>query len=446
MRNNYLFIKGYLAVVIVLILSISKSYTQALLSLEEAISIAVENNHQILIKRIDAEMSANNVNPALVGKRPMINLNASYELGFSDTRTEILPLGPSDAGAPINLDGISNDIIIAPELSLLLFDGKASTYRLEQLATISELSQLELRSTIEQTLLEVSLLYLDIARQKSLREIQLENIDLTGARIERIKTDERYGTASSLQELQVEIDLRNDSINLRKLDLAIANSKRQLNFLLGRDANQAFEVTTNFEYNGRMDLKNLETSLLQQSALIQLSQRNINVAENEYDIAKAGFKPVVNGYANLSFAYLQDDANFLQSNRTFGPNVGVRVRYPIADGGARKLKLNNAQLDIQKSKLEEERTKENLLTQLRNDFFEYQTALKELEIEQRNEPTFVKNLQQIEDSFRLGTATNLDVRTAQLNLNAIKNRINNYQYQIKTLELRLMYVAGTILQ
>ena len=184
--------------------------SQSRLTLEQAIQTALANNHQIKISQYDLDMAKKQIHPSMVGKSPTVDLNASYEFGYSDARIETLTLGPNPEGGNtiIELNGISNDIILSPEVNLVLLDGKVSTYRLEQLESISHLSELQLRQVMEQTVANVTGAYLQMAQTQSLLGITEASLAFTQDRLNRAINDAKYGTSTSLQQLQIEVDLK----------------------------------------------------------------------------------------------------------------------------------------------------------------------------------------------------------------------------------------------
>ncbi|MEM7572416.1 MAG: TolC family protein [Bacteroidota bacterium] len=425
--------------------SVAIAQEAPLLSLEEAINLALANNHQVQLRRIETRISANNVNPAVVGKAPQLNLNASYELGWSTTETETLPLGPGE-NEPFNLDGISNSLFISPEISWLLLDGKASFFRLEQLRTADLANQLALEQAMETTVLQVSRLYLQAAQQLSQRAVLVAGLDLTAERLRRTRTANRYGTNLSLLSRQIESNYKTDSIQLVNLDLAVANLKRDLNQLMGRNATLPFELQTDFFNPNRLSLPPLEAALLEQNTLLELQQRQLEVAKYDQELTQSAFRPSLSAYANVSFAYLQDDANFLQSNRALGPNVGLRFQLPISDGGARRINAENATMAIQLRELELEELRMALLKDLRNAYASYEAQLEALAIEQENLSVFEENLTFTENSFQQGTSNNLEVRAAQLELLSARERIVGYLFAVCQSELQIAYLAGLILE
>lgn len=438
-------IQKYIMLVVVLFIEGASIHAQEIISLEDAIQTALENNHKIKIRRYDAQIKAKQVNPAMVGARPTINANASYEFGWSDASIETLNLAPGgEATNTIELDGISNDVIIGAEISMTLLDGKASKYRLEQLGQISQMAQLQIQQTIEQTVASVSNAYLQMAQQQAAIAITQQSIALTNERLKRTKEDASYGTSSSLKYLQIEVDLKTDSATLNNQLLAYANARRSLNQLMGQAPNTIFQVQAEVSSNRSLLLSELLSALRQNSVLLKLNNKNIELANIDVKLSQAAYKPRLQAYANANFTYLQNDANFLQSNTTIGPNIGVRFQYPIFDWGARKIKEESAIMTMEQRRMEQIDTEEYLIKELYNAYATYENTIEQLRIEESNIGLFESNLENMQNMYQMGTVTNTDVRSAQLNYNAAQNRISNYQYLIKQAEVQLYLLSGQL--
>ncbi len=417
------------------------------LSLEKAIQKTLQNNYSIRIRQFDTDIRARQVDPSLVGRSPVLDFNASYNLGWSDANIETLPLGPGpESNEPLQLDGINNEVFISPEVSLLLFDGQASKYRLEQLQANSDLARLQQRQTMEQAVGEVMVAYLEVARQQSLMTTTRQSIELNQDRLARAEQDAAYGTSSSLEALQIEVDLKTDSARLRDLRLQYDNARRNLNYILGESLETSYQVDTSVNVNAGLELAELESQMINNNTTLQLSQKGIELAGLDVQVRKAAFKPTLQGYANVNFLYQQNDANFLQSNRVWGPNVGLRLNYPIFDGGARKIQEETAVLEQEKSQLEQISTQDQLTKELYNAYATYRNTMEQLRIEKSNLKVFETNLENVQNLYTLGQATNTDVRAAQVNLNAAKNRIKNFQYTIKQAEVALYLLTGQLVQ
>ena len=417
------------------------------LSLADAIAKAVNNNHQIQVSKYNVEIQALGNDPAIVGRRPTIELNGSYQAGWTDARIETIPFGPSSDGTGANnLEGVSHTVSIGPELTFLLFDGKASKLQLEQLGKSSEIAELQLRQAIENTVSAVVQAYIELSNQQSLMNISRQNIQLSQDRLDRAVEDAKYGTSSSLQELQIEVNLKTDSVALRNQALVYENALRTLNYLLAEPIGQVYTVEEQLEREETLNLAELERSLKENNTLLQLSTQQVSLAELDISLRKAAYRPRIEGFANFNYTYAQNDASFLLEQRTFGPSAGIRLNVPIADGGARRIQKEQAQLSYQQSALSQQDLEKQLLKDLNNAYALYQNALQQLRIEESNLTSFERNLENIQNQYRLGLVNNTDVRSAQLSLNSAKNRISNFQYTLKQSEIQLLLLAGKLVQ
>ncbi|MBV6647902.1 MAG: hypothetical protein KI790_20750, partial [Cyclobacteriaceae bacterium] len=59
------------------------SVAQELLTLEDVITISLENNHNIQLERYNVKMDENNVSRAIAGQMPRAEIIAGYEFGYA---------------------------------------------------------------------------------------------------------------------------------------------------------------------------------------------------------------------------------------------------------------------------------------------------------------------------------------------------------------------------
>jgi len=408
-----------------------------------ALEEALAENQQIQVQRLAARAQAIQVDPSMVGRAPVINLQSSYEFGWADASVETLPMGPGE-NEPLSLNGISNDIIIGARVDLLILDGGASSARLVQLERSSDLAQIQVDQTIEQTVAQVFKTYYSLALQQAQLDITRANIGLTRERLTRIETQAKYGSGGTLETLQLEVDLKTDSARLRGQILEYENNRRRLSRLLNRSGSEEYAVASTLELNADLQLEDLRTEVQQNNQSLEALEQRIRLAEANVDVQRAAFKPTLTGYANLNYAYLQDDASFLQVNRVLGPNVGVRLNVPIFDGGARRIRLESATISQQQRALERSDAEEGLMIQLENAFATYQNSLYQWEVERSNLSLFERNLENLRNNQDLGLVTNTDVRTAQLSLTAARQRVAALKYAVKQAEIDLYVLTGQL--
>ncbi|MEM1215720.1 MAG: TolC family protein [Bacteroidota bacterium] len=105
-----------------------------------------------------------------------------------------------------------------------------------------------------------------------------------------------------------------------------------------------------------------------------------------------------------------------------------------------------ARLTQEQRVLEQDDAASELLTALRNAYATYRNTLAQLQTEKGNLTLFERNLENTRNRYQLGTATNTDVRTAQLNLDAALNRISSYRFRAKQAEVQLYLLSGQLVE
>ena len=109
-------------------------FSQQLLTLEDAIGKALENNYDIKLEQYNVEISKNNISRAVSGQAPRVELNASFEWGYAEAETQTIGLTPGEGNnAPIELDGSSRDLQLQHQISIPIFEGFRGKYRFRQL-------------------------------------------------------------------------------------------------------------------------------------------------------------------------------------------------------------------------------------------------------------------------------------------------------------------------
>ena len=419
--------------------------SQRLLTLEEAISVAMENNYDIQLEKYNTEISENNVSRAISGQMPRFEHQASYEWGYSEAEIQTLNLNPGEApGPPLELDGTSRDITMQPQLSVPIFEGFSGRYRFKQLKNTHQMSELQLTGVMEQTISATVSAYLNMARWQQQLAIDRDNIAISYDRWQRVAEDAKFGAANSIRKLQAEVDLKTDSANYRNTLLAYDNSRRDLNLILALPADNAFSVEEDVQLSGDLQYEQLRAEMKANNTQLNLSQLGIDDAGYEVKISEATLFPRINGYANYTYFDTQDDANFLQSNTVYGPNVGVTLSWSVFTGGANKIQRQNARIRLEQQRTALSSTTLSLEKELRNAYAQYANNNEQLRIEVSNLETFERNYEKTLEDHKLGQVDASDLRTAQLNLASAKNRINDLTYNVKQSEINLLRLSGRL--
>ncbi len=414
---------------------------QEYLSLDSAITRAVQENHGIAIARNNTSVASNNARPGLSGLYPTISAGGSATINSNDTEIEFVTGEVQNVEAAQTLSTGANIT-----MSYVLFDGLRNWNSYRQAQTLEYASIAEQRLTIENTLLSVIAQYYEVARQSQNVQVAEQAIDISLERYERAELRKELGAGVSLDLLNAEVDLNRDSVNYRSALTALQNAKRNLTVLLATNPTTSFQVDTTVTYSTLLPLESFKEKALDQNASLVVARRNFEASDRAINIANGGYYPTIALNGGYGFNRQDAEAGFLVSNQTNGWNAGVTLQWQLWNGQVRETQIDNARLRAENARRSVQNTEQQLLTDIENAYTTYVNALYVLRTEQRNVVTSRVNFQRTKESFSLGQVTNNTYREAQLNLIRSKAALLDAKYIAKVAEVRLLQLSGILLQ
>ena len=420
----------------ILLPSITNS--QILLSSEEAIAIALKENYGIQIADLQATAEAMQVYKSNAGFGPTVDLNGSLGLTGNYINQSFVD------GRKLNRFGRVYNPNINISVAMTLYDGGEMQAIYDQLELTSELTQLQGKITIQNTVVQVMQTYYDIVRHK-------KTVDYLNAIIqyydERLKiTEERWkvGQGSKIDFLQSQTDKNAQLSSLVTAKNNLKNAKVLMNGLLNRSPSLDFEVDVTNTTPIAYELSELLTIAQDQNREVLILQKSLELSKKEEVEITATRKPQVNLGGSIGYNYNNTNAGFLLSNQTFFATAGVTATWRLYDGHDRKNQIAIAEVNTHII----EKQQEQLDAQIENDLtFAYNryTADQELlAFEEANKSIADENLSISLKKFRLGASTILELNEAQESYDTALNRLVEAQYNVKLSELELLRLSGIL--
>lgn len=416
------------------------SWSQPTLTLNEAISIALENNFGIQVAELQQKAEAMQVYKSNVGMGPDIDLNAGFNASGNNVNQNFTD------GRVINRWGRTLNPNVNISLGMTLYDGGRMQAAYERLGLQSQMSELQSRLIIQNTVEEVMETYYDITRFK-------ETLDFLETIItyyeERLKiTEERWnvGQGSKLDFLQSKTDL-----NVQLSELAIAknnleNTKVILNGILNRDPSTDFIIESIDNIGSDYMLEELIAQAKTGNRDILLLQKSLQISQKQEEELEAATKPQILLNSAIGYNYNNTTAGFLLSNRSVSANVGVTARYNLYDGSHRKKQIEISRLNSQIIEKQQESLEAQIINDLTQAYNQYISDKGILQFEEENKEIAEENLSISIEKFRLGGSTILELNEAQRAYDTALNRLVNAQYNIKVSELELLRLSGLLVE
>lgn len=433
-------LRGWMALVTIS-MWVTSGFAQPVLTLEEATTLALKNNYDIQLAQKNVEVADNNASIYNSGFLPTANLGGSgtitYNTGENETAQGTSSFDATDAyqyGASLGVNYV-------------VFNGLARKYNYRSLKEQHNLTELQAQQIIEQTTLQLSNAYYQVAQLTESVNILKSALRVSKSRLTRTQYRNDFGQSTQLDVLNAEVDVNNDSINLLNTVQQMENAKRNLNLILGRNLDEPFEPDTVLAFDLMLSKDDLRSKAKDRNIMIQQTQSQLRNSEFAIRASKAGWFPSLS--ANAAYAYQgnQNPASpFLQGSQSYGPQAGVTLSWNLFDGGGTKTRVQNARIQLESQKLQQEQTMYTVERDVLNAHASYETALFVLEAQQDNLETAQRNFDRTNELFKQGQITSIEFRQAQLNVLNAQSSYSQAKYSAKNAELQLKQLAGVLFE
>ncbi|MBY8962382.1 TolC family protein [Flavobacterium sp. D11R37] len=412
---------------------------QELLTVEEAVAIALKNNYEIRIAANDLKIDEQNVSLANAGLLPNLSGTFSQNNQIQNSRQV-----RSDGTVQELDNALNNRMEYGINLGWTIFDGFGMFARYDQLKEFEDLGETELKLTVLNRVSDVMTTYFDIVQQQQVLKALDTAIVISNERVETAQNRFSIGKAAKLEVLNAQVDLNTDQTNFLRQKEQYQNTKTYLNELMARKLDTDFVVADSVIIDDRLKLVDLMSLADSQNPEIKIALINKRIAELNLKQVRANRYPQINVNTGYVITDAESSLGFARENYGRGFSYGVGASINIFNGFLQNRNEKIAKLQIDNSQLQIEQQKQTVNSQLMTAFQTYLTNLELVKLEARNVEIAEENLDITMAKFRIGTITTLEVRTAQLNYINAMARNSSAQFQAKMSEVRLKELAGNI--
>lgn len=412
---------------------------QTVLTLEEAISITLENNFDIRIAKNELQIDQENVSIGNAGMLPRVN-------GVVTNNNTILNTKQTQAnGNEIEIDGAKNlNLNTGIGLEWTIFDGFRMFARHNQLKEIQKLGETELKLNVLAKVSEVYDTYFLLVNQQHLIRSLDSIIVVSEFRLKTAQTRFTIGKASKLEVLNAEVDYNADVSAKIRLNEQYAISKIALNQLLVQPSETDFTVTDVILIDETLKLADLLSLAQEQNPELQIQYINKKIQEYELKQVKAARYPSLSLSTGYNLIRSESPFGFVTQSTGRNFNYGFTASINIFDGFNQNRNERTSKIQLENTQLLIDRQKQIVNTQISSFYQSYLSNLALLEMEQKNEKIARQNLEITLDKFKIGTISPVEFRTAQVNYANAVIRLTNAELLAKQTEISLKEIAGNL--
>ncbi|MFY0252670.1 TolC family protein [Chitinophaga sp. 30R24] len=419
---------------------------QQVLTLEQAIDVALKNNYDIRLARNAAELSANDYAYANFAFVPTLNGAAGTTWNRTSTKQEFVN-GTSRDTSGIKGNNVTGNVT----LGWTLFDGLKMFATRNKLASIRDLGELAIKDQIQNSIAGIIGGYYNIVQQKQQLKALSEQMSISEERVKLSDAKFSTGLAPKTDLLQSKVDLNAQKALYIRQQTLIEESKSLLNQLMAVPAGAiGYDVADSIPLNNELSFATLQQNIANNNTTIKVQQQNINISALTIKERKADYFPVVS--FNSAYNYNRNTSN--AASNAFSPrfsrngvfNYGFTAAIPIFNGFNVKRQVQNAKIDFDYQNITLDNLKSQVDLSLNNAFKDYEYYKKQVALEEETNDLARENAMVALERFKQGVSTILEVKIAQQSLEDSFYRLIQARYNTKLAETELGRLNGALLK
>ncbi|AMJ64893.1 TolC family protein [Hymenobacter sp. PAMC 26628] len=408
------------------------------LTLREALQTALKNSLDIQVSQTNVAVQDLYNSAGFAGGLPTVGIAASNNVVVNNTQQEFnTGLGVTRVGAR------SSQYNVGLTGSYLLYNGGLVVATRARLGELEQISQLQLNSTVQNVLADVSLKYYAVVQQQRYIRTLEASAEVSRQKLALIKARQSVGLANNADLFQAQLDLNAQLETKQQQALAAQQATADLLRSLTLDLNTRVAVEDTIPVNRALRWEDIDASLTKNPDLLA-AERQVRVNELLERVARANRYPSLSINSGSNFARNQNAVGTTLFNQSYGPYAGLSLGVPIYTGGTNKRLVKIAQLNTQTAQLQRTALERNYRTNALKAWEAYQQTLALVNTAQESYTTAKKLLNLVQLRLSAGLSTLVDVKLAQQSFEDAGYRLVNYRYNAKSAEITLQQLAALL--
>lgn len=241
--------------------------------------------------------------------------------------------------------------------------------------------------------------------------------------------DKQYeiGVASEYDKTRARVAATTLEPSILDAENSITALKLQLKVLMGMDVNvdiEPAETLDDFKYKIYENTLNVDTSLVNNTNLRQLDLQT-DYLNQALKVQKMAWAPTLNGTINYMWYSMSNGSPFKNFNWNPYSQAGIALTWNLFSGGQRYYKQKQAEIAVREMKWQRENLTRGLNSQVQTQLNSIKSNLKQIESNAASVALAEKSNDIIQESFKLGVGTFLQIQDTQ---NALLGaRLSYYQ-------------------
>jgi len=411
--------------------------SQKVLTLNEAINIALQRNADLQKSVNNIESYKSNVKASYGNLLPTVGASGSWN--WSKTQYENAP----------TIDASRYSVGIGTDWTI--FDGLSNYASLSQSQNSLESAQFNLERLKQSIVFQTITYYYDVINNRQLLLVQEENVKWNEKNLETITERNKLGAVTLADVYAQQVKSGNAELELIRAKNNLETSKSDLLYYLGLDVLSEYSYADSLNVSetrvinehstaGFEDIRSMVNQALESRSDYKSAKLEFENSLLGITIAKGGHYPRLSNSNNFSTS--AGSMNDLFKTKTY--SVGLSLNIPIFSGFSVENRVELAEVNSMNSKVDLNNIERDIKRGIQKSWLDLQAAEKALEVSRSNIKAAEENRRIEQEKYNLGSGTLLNVLIASSEYTNAKTNFINAQFAFITLSEQLKYQIGLL--
>ncbi len=388
------------------------------LTLEDAIKIALENSNQVKLAQLEILKSDEKLVEARSALIPRISASGSYSRYLKKPVLFLPPDSPFGrmTGGVIEI-GFDNSYLGAISLQMPLFSWNLYAGIRSALKGKS-LAEQAYKSVTLKTIADVKKAFYGALLAMENYKITKMRVDLAQDNLKNVEKMYRQGIASEYDYISAQVQYQNLLPLLIQAENNLELAKNALKLVLGIDVKEDIEIEGEMKVDSLIgvDYASSLKDLYEKNPDLKQAELQVELSREIVSLEVSGHLPSLFLTGNLQYQAQANDFNFNQYRWIRTTFIGLQIQIPIFNGFGTQARVDQAQASFQQAIERLNFTKQALENELKNTIYRIEQSGRRIESQKRAVELAELGYKIARKRFESGVGTQLEVSNAEVNL------------------------------
>lgn len=453
--------KFILLVLVFLSAAVLPAQEVRVLTVQECVDIALENNYNLKLQHNDVDRAEWNYKQSFQNILPRIDLRANVGavkqgptkftdnvlVGYDSSTTPATAI--FDQRTIVNAGTQFDQYSATISVNWTIFDGLRTWYSIKRSSRLEDAALLDLQDKINNTVSQVRFAYSDLLKSQKLVEVRKLAVERSDEQLKKQIIAFQIGSATRLDTLKSYVSYNQDRIQYLNTGRQLKQYIYTLNTIMGVDPTREIRVA-DVDANQIAPLESfevLEAMLLERNPSLQASKIRVDASGFSRNSLIAPFIPNLTLYYNYNRNSTEPGNVFtLDSeilNQYWSQSYGFSVNWNLFNGFGDYINYQKAKIDERNSEIVNYQIKDELLRKLKTAHDNYKHFVEIIEINEINLRSSKEDYRLASEKKAVGSATILEVRDSQVNLTIAEQTLVEAYFEALNARVDIDELIGT---